>query len=260
MQHRISLNTAGKLVDALGSADFERVLWESLSEAFQTEHVSMGRFALIGETAAPPVEFIGAYGCQGREVIQAAWTQYSSHYWHVDPLRQYMRPDLSDLVVHQQVLRNIPKDFYQACYGQNISEEGVLLSRNGNSVYTLSIFRSVSQPAFSSGDLVSLRSLSSLLTPLLAKHVMFRPPAVLASPADKWQQQFERGLFNTGISLSLREKYICQGLLAGHTQPQLASQLDLKLSTVNTYVDRSFCKLGIRTRRDLLDWCIRHSN
>ncbi len=57
-----------------------------------------------------------------------------------------------------------------------------------------------------------------------------------------------------GLKLSARECQVCLGLLAGHTAPEQAERLKLKVNTVESYLRRAAIKLGISGRHSLMRW------
>lgn len=66
--------------------------------------------------------------------------------------------------------------------------------------------------------------------------------------------KFDRRIDLRNIRLSRREYQTCKCLLDGHTVPEVATALELRLSTAESYVKRAFEKLGVRTKWELLQW------
>lgn len=67
-------------------------------------------------------------------------------------------------------------------------------------------------------------------------------------------QVFDERLAISDIALSAREKEVCLGLLTGGTVPQMAEQLRVKNSSIETYLKRATAKLGVSGRHGLAKW------
>ncbi|CRM47418.1 MULTISPECIES: helix-turn-helix transcriptional regulator [Pseudomonas] len=136
--------------------------------------------------------------------------------------------------------------------------------------YIISLYR-MHADSFSTQEQITLKDFSSLLLPLVEKHInAINSQAVLDkniaaenfvpnnANIDSLRQRFENRLMQSGLKLSNREKEICIGLLAGHTAPELADALVLKVNTVESYLKRAVIKMGIRGRHSLIRWM--HAN
>ncbi|VVP84756.1 hypothetical protein PS910_02308 [Pseudomonas fluorescens] len=128
--------------------------------------------------------------------------------------------------------------------------------------YEISVYRAHPPQGFSARERNLLEEISPLLLPMLEKHVRALQPAArvlpaAASPApaqQSLQARFAERLDHAGLTLSERELQVCIGLLAGHTAPELAERLQLKASTVDSYLKRAAVKLGISGRHSLMRW------
>lgn len=56
--------------------------------------------------------------------------------------------------------------------------------------------------------------------------------------------------------LSIREGQICEALIRGSSDKQIAADLDISFWTVRTHVSRIFAKLGVLNRRELMAKCL----
>ncbi len=136
--------------------------------------------------------------------------------------------------------------------------------------YIISLYRTQADN-FSTQEQIILKDFSSLLLPLVEKHInAINPQAVFDKNCNAEQlvpengdieslrYRFEKRLALSGLKLSKREKEICIGLLAGRTAPELAETLALKVNTVESYLKRAVIKMGIRGRHSLIRWM--HAN
>ncbi|QXI36239.1 helix-turn-helix transcriptional regulator [Pseudomonas xantholysinigenes] len=130
-----------------------------------------------------------------------------------------------------------------------------LARRKNGYHYEITVLRADPRYGFSATERSRLEAISPLLLPMLEKHISALQPATLpASEPESLEQRFEERLRQTGIALSEREMQVCAGLLAGHTAPQQAERLQLKVNTVESYLRRAAIKLGISGRHSLMRW------
>lgn len=137
------------------------------------------------------------------------------------------------------------------------------LTRHKDDVrYVLSVYRSHQSDSFSPQERSMLQDFSTLLLPMVEKHITAIQPCRQDSdpvPAqhqgiETLRRRIEERLVQSGLTLSKRELEVCVGLLAGRTAPELAEQLALKVNTIESYLKRAAIKLGISGRHSLLRW------
>lgn len=128
--------------------------------------------------------------------------------------------------------------------------------------YEIILYRSHPPQGFSAHERSLVEEISPLLLPMLEKHASALypgavPPALPVAGAQvphSLELRFDERLRLSGLELSSRERQVCVGLLAGHTAPELAVHLQLKVSTVDSYLKRAAIKLGISGRHALTRW------
>lgn len=142
-----------------------------------------------------------------------------------------------------------------------------LTSRTDDYRYVISVYRSNLAHSFSAQERIILRDFSSLLLPMVEKHIT----AIHPRPASRddhirtrdgmenqgmetLRLRFAERLSQSGLELSIRETQVCVGLLAGRTAPELAAQFALKVNTVESYLKRAAIKIGISGRHSLIRW------
>lgn len=137
------------------------------------------------------------------------------------------------------------------------------LTRHKDDVrYVLSVYRSHPSDSFSPQERSLLQDFSTLLLPLVEKHIAAihpwrqdRDPVMPQNQGiETLRRRIEERLVQSGLTLSNRELEVCLGLLAGRTAPELAKQLALKVNTIESYLKRAAIKLGISGRHSLLRW------
>ncbi|MBZ6459796.1 MULTISPECIES: helix-turn-helix transcriptional regulator [Pseudomonas] len=137
-----------------------------------------------------------------------------------------------------------------------------LTRRRDNVRYVLSVYRSHQSDSFSPQERSMLQDFSTLLLPMVEKHISAIQPCRTGSEPvvaenqgiETLRRRIEERLVQSGLSLSKRELEVCVGLLAGRTAPELAEQLALKVNTIESYLKRAAIKLGISGRHSLLRW------
>lgn len=137
-----------------------------------------------------------------------------------------------------------------------------LVSRTSNRRCVISFFRPHTQRVFSLSELSFLKSLSNTLLPLIERHAYIHRQthtSQLHEHRTELEQTplllaFNERLALSNITLSIREKEVCLGLLTGDTVPQMAEKLQVKSSSIETYLKRAATKLDVRGRHGLAKW------
>ncbi|WP_153785033.1 helix-turn-helix transcriptional regulator [Pseudomonas sp. EMN2] len=137
-----------------------------------------------------------------------------------------------------------------------------LVSRSGDRRWVICFHRLPSQRPFTLGELSQLKNLSDALLPLVEHHGQRlgqgiarhsgRPAAELE--AGSLRQSFAERVAQEAVKLSTREQEVCLGLLTGDTVPEMAQRLNVKSSSIETYLKRATAKLGISGRHGLARW------
>ncbi|CAM3876735.1 PsoR [Pseudomonas reidholzensis] len=152
-----------------------------------------------------------------------------------------------------------PQDPEQARHG---AHQCHLVSRSRDRRWVIGCHRLPSQRGFSLAELSLLKNLSDTLLPLVEHHGQILAQALGrglgTAPAElqsgSLRQAFGERLALDAITLSAREQEVCLGLLTGGTVPQMAHQLNVKNSSVETYLKRATAKLGVSGRHGLAKW------
>ena len=146
-----------------------------------------------------------------------------------------------------------------------------LAGRREDRRYVISLFRAAAAPAFFRHEMSVLLDYSELLLRIVEKHAacitsrahaedhLARP--VSADSNDRPEistlhEIFTQRVERSGVALSLREREVCLALLMGHTVAEIASQLSVRSSTVETYTKRAAVKLGVSGRHGLTRWMV----
>ena len=131
-----------------------------------------------------------------------------------------------------------------------------LVSRRADRRYLVSLCRCLNRGDFSRKELDLLADLSEVLLPVVEQHALTTSGDARASGNALLHLRFSERIREHGIDLSPREMQVCSSVLMGRTIPELAAELRLKCSTVETYVKRAAIKLGVNGRHGLTRWAI----
>lgn len=123
----------------------------------------------------------------------------------------------------------------------------VVIPTNGT-VYYLNLYRDLKRGPFRDADLERLKALMPLIASLIRRHYrQTRSTALFASHEEA----------EVLTRLSERERQLCLHLLRGHTLKTAAAELDIALSTAETFRKRAYTKLGVRSKAGLMALCRR---
>lgn len=168
---------------------------------------------------------------------------------------------LTQLAVDATHITQMPVSSRDHAPVPDLGEAQLHLTRRKNDVsYVLSVYRSNPCESFSQQERIILQDFSSLLLPMVEKHISALQPSGPESEVpqqqgiDTLRRRFEERLAQSGLALSSRELEVCVGLLAGRTAPELAEQLALKVNTIESYLKRAAIKMGISGRHSLMRW------
>lgn len=117
----------------------------------------------------------------------------------------------------------------------------------GDGAYYLNLYRGTVRGPFGEMDLTRLDALATLLAGLIRRHYAQARPG---SP-----QRLSPEEASILAPLSERERQLCLFLLRGHTLKTAAIELDIALSTAETYRKRAYAKLGVPSKARLVALC-----
>lgn len=127
-----------------------------------------------------------------------------------------------------------------------------LLGWHGDQWWTLNLYRSMDFPRFSEQDVTTLRSLSSFLGAVVVKHL---DASAHPAPGNSSHLLLAQRI-NEFPHLTDREQQVCRGIVRGLTTEGISLELGVAKTSVATYRQRAYAKLGIATRHELLQLCL----
>ncbi|PMR69730.1 helix-turn-helix transcriptional regulator [Halomonas heilongjiangensis] len=132
----------------------------------------------------------------------------------------------------------------------DLVDKVALTVREAEVAYTLNLYRGRDTGAFSTADLAGLDAMAPLLASLTRRHY------ATARPVSQQPSAEEAAVL---APLSERERQLCLFLLRGHTLKTAARELDVALSTAETYRKRAYAKLGVPSKARLVALCRRNA-
>ena len=260
MHQSITLETAGSLLQSMGTAQFTSRLWQWLHEVVDpcSCHMTALRFRRGSQQAAvEQLDVLFFAGETDPEETRLALSLYQRDMeWKQD--RQLLQ--FIEQVQDPQLVLSRNDVYPPTAYGRMIAqsplgEECSLLGCETDYVYLLSIFRNRHMPSFTLGELNRLRQTCHFLIPLLARHAQLSTPCIVPSQ-DMLLQYFDRCLQLAGTQLSGRERLICHAMLQGWSVPQIAQHVSISQCSVRTYIERALTKIGVANKAELFAWCV----
>lgn len=255
----VSIKALGEVIESVGLPHFVRRLTLFLHEMIPLEsvHVERTRF----DPTLPlgyRCEWIGSGTVDERQdILDHTMTLYYDRFQAVDPLFAGIRDTTGTHLVVRDMSKLPPGEFRELIFeSSHISQECVLTKGNRHTQYSLALVRRDDQPQFALAELNHLRHLGDFLFPLLELHASTAAVKRTANAMTDTDPLvlFDARIASDGIRLSKREYESCRHLIAGRTVPETAEILGVRQTSAESYVQRAFAKLGVRTKRDLVLW------
>lgn len=237
------LSAIAACVDALGDAEFETRLLALLRDTARIEQCMV--FAYDGEDG---VDCLLAANERQPRVADRLARLYTEGLFRHDP--NYRR--LADATSPDMELAPMQPDAMPESYRghlfafPDLVDKVALTLREAQGAYTLNLYRGREAGPFDADDLATLNALAPLLASLIRRHYGQSRPLSQRPSAE------EAAVL---APLSERERQLCLYLLRGHTLKTAAAELDIALSTAETYRKRAYAKLGVPSKARLVALC-----
>lgn len=235
------------LIGLLGDSAFEGQLLRHLHPLVPAASYSVYQ---TGSGCAPTLFMSSSIGVPDK--TRDCWKAYLSGPYLTD--RSLMREG-----------QNVPTNGMSLCHitAQEVSEEhrarvydahGMterisVVKQDTSSVFAINFYRHSHQPAFRDSHLMAFEGLAPVLISLVQKQIELCRTSAKTRESD-WCQ-WVRPLKELNESLSPREVAVCARMLTGMTQDGIASDMEIGVSTVKTYRNRAFARMGIHFRNEL---------
>ncbi|WP_122209318.1 helix-turn-helix transcriptional regulator [Pseudomonas viridiflava] len=232
----------GELVSSTGSSSFAEQMLQLVDSRVPVQGLDLSEWTLdVAQSRVDQITRLGGAGLQ-HDICAS------------DSLRQ----SLLQSIVHMEdsllvqtstpVSQKYPRRNVHACS---------LVSSRGDLRRIICFYRLASAKAFSLSELSMLKSLSDTLLPLVEHHAQLLAQVgteKMESEPGSLDEAFSGRLAQDAITLSAREQEVCLGLLTGGSVAEMARRLNVKNSSVETYLKRATAKLGVSGRHSLARW------
>ncbi len=232
-------------VEALGGADFEARLLALLRAGARIEQCM-----IFAYDAAEGVDCLLADNARQPRLAGRLARLYTEGLFRHDP--NYRRlADVASPTLELAPMRAeaMPETYRGPLFAfPDLVDKVTLTLREAEGAYTLNLYRGREAGPFDADDLATLDALAPLLASLIRRHYGTpRPPEARLTPEEE----------AVLAPLSERERQLCLRLLRGHTLKSAAVELEVALSTAETYRKRAYAKLGIPSKARLVALCRR---
>ncbi len=239
------LAAAAACVDALGEASFESHLFALLRDTVRIEQCMI--FAYDGHDG---VDCLLAANERQPRVADRLARLYTEGLFRHDPNYQRLAEAGSPgMALAPMQPEAMPESYRGHLFAfPDLVDKVALTLRETQGAYTLNLYRGREVGPFDDSDLIFLDALVPLLASLLLRHYG------QARPLSQRPSAEEAAVL---APLSERERQLCLYLLRGHTLKTAAAELDIALSTAETYRKRAYAKLGVPSKARLVALCRR---
>jgi DNA-binding CsgD family transcriptional regulator len=248
----IDYHAATCMIEAIGSREPGRFAEAVLAVAggyARVQHCAVFAFQKYRNP-----ELISAATRVGHNIAKDTASPYIQEFFRKDEIqdiivrRAGVAPN-GNIFVHRQSQDDISDPHYRfVCYsGVNIKERIANLIRVRHNVWvSVNLYRDVSHGPFVSAEIEAIRNLSSLFAHAAARHYTIDHHGTLRA-----RNFVTDELARHGHNLTAREREVAIRILDGQTTKVIAGSLAISPSTVVTYRERAYEKLGVRTRAEL---------
>jgi DNA-binding CsgD family transcriptional regulator len=227
------------MVGAIGDAGFGQVVIAQLNRLLPLCWWNVYRLL---DDAPPQLRIAGCLGAD--DCIATAFGDYRAGLYRQDRVLALLREQAAagrSAMGHAHA-RELSAEHRRRIYSRHGLRERLSLAQPDGAagLLMINLYRHERQPAFSDTERDTLQQIGPLLLACAARHLALAPQAA-ADPG-------EAGAL---AGLTRREREVCDRLLRGWTHDGIAADLQLSATTVKTYRDRAFARLGIHHRNAL---------
>jgi DNA-binding CsgD family transcriptional regulator len=234
----VPIHIATAIVRSVGSDNFAKALLRAVDAILPTSYCSIFQVAREETTM---VDVAGANSLQSG--VDQARLYLDSKFYNDDPIwREHCDADMDGLLMIRSAAEIHSETHRSLCYEAiGVAQRCSLIFPSGASGRIAVSFYCTRN--FVPAELDLLQGLSKLLGAALAQHIAIN---VERSPAAQARA------FLSKFNLTIREEQILLLALRGLTNKVIAKQLDLQPSTVVSYRDRAYHRLGIGRHADMV--------
>jgi DNA-binding CsgD family transcriptional regulator len=250
----------GGIIRALGDDAFQSAVLDHVQAWLPAASWSVYR---TGPHCRPALYLSGSRGIPDR-TRDCWWAYLSGPYLHDSSFGGFTLPHESTPRLCHVTALEVPAEHRMRVYdAHGVMERVSVVDQDADAVFAVNFYRHAHQPAFTDAQIASFEGVAQPVLELARKHValssrVIRPAAmdtaldsIEARTADIPPGRLRERLLELGPELTARELDVCVRLLQGMTHDGIAVDLGVSLTTVKTYRNRAFDRLGIHFRNEL---------
>lgn len=241
-------DTFADAVAALGTAEYGRACFRVFEQSFDVDH-----WALFRYQARQPVRCIATASRAYAAAAEKNVDFFVNRCYRFDPSLIAFKEQHTDRpCLVKMGISDIHDMQYRHCFEvTNVRERLSWFAADGTDLLQLCIYRAGSHRTFSGAEMNVFATLARLVIATALKHEELGDSAA-AARGQLDLDSLERRLGDLDMGLSARERQVCARAVAGCTIEATAADLNIRKTSVITYRQRAYQKLGISKQSELL--------
>ena len=238
----------GAIAD-LGNGRFQQTLLDSVYAVLPAASCSVYR---TGPLCEPVIYMSASHGVP--DTTRDCWRAYLAGPYRSDRTLLKQTPATPDASqISHITAREVPAEHRARVYeAHGVSERVSIVEPQGEgSLFAINFYRHQHQQPFADAQIDALGQLAPALLALAHKHLDIRVPGLKEETKAEQLKRLTDRLQQFNTTLTRREAEVCAGILQGMSFDGIACQMALSVSTVKTYRNRAFDRLGIHFRNEL---------
>jgi DNA-binding CsgD family transcriptional regulator len=251
----------GEMIRAMGDDAFQAAVIDNVQAWLPAASWSVYR---TGPHCRPSLFLSASRGIPDR-THDCWWAYLSGPYLHDSSFGRQQEVNACTPRLCHVTAQEIPPEHRARVYeAHGMMERVSVVDQERDAVFAVNFYRHEHQPAFTDAQIAAFEAVAVPVLELARKHVLLAAPGARASalvgvscasdesvaaaiPAGRLRER----LLDVSGELTARELDVCVRLLQGMTHDGIAADLGLGLTTVKTYRNRAFARLGIHFRNEL---------
>jgi DNA-binding CsgD family transcriptional regulator len=241
-------DTFAHAVTALGTPNYARACFRVFEQSFDVDHWALFRYA-----ATSSVKCIATASREFEAAAEKNVDLFLHRCYRFDPSLIAFRQQHNERpCLVKMAISDIHDSQYRHCFEMtNVRERLSFFAADKTDLLQLCIYRAALNRSFSVAEMNLFATLSQLVIATALKHESLGHGG--AAPQGQLDlEAIERRLDELGMGLSKREREVCARAVVGSTIEETASDLEIRKTSVITYRQRAYQKLGISRQSDLL--------
>jgi DNA-binding CsgD family transcriptional regulator len=237
-----------RLIEAIGRPNFANAVMEAIGQ-----FLPVANFSALRQDVKSGVHVVAAASRSSDMTSSTIAHAYARQHFRDDPARHanWGNPAAQHVALtHLRSCELSHPQYRRECYDEpGIIERLSLMCGRGDCVESLNFYRTQEEGPFEEADYNIAIETAALLLPFIRRH-----RAIMASPAVNRSEtltRFSGRLMNLPNGLTQREIEVCARALLGMSVEATALDLGIRNTSITTYRQRAYHKLGISSQNEL---------